>query len=89
MSDFYLQLSEDERREVIQRAAVDSWMAEDVLEKDIWLVWILQQLFAMPDLPDMAFKGGTALSKVFGVIERFSEDVDVSVDYRHLDPSLA
>lgn len=89
MSDFYFTLTDEERREVVTRAAMTSGMAEDVIEKDIWLVWILQRLFSMTDLPDMAFKGGTALSKVFGVIERFSEDVDISVDYRALDPSLA
>src|SRR5690242_7388231 len=89
MSDFFFKLDTDERREVIQRAAVESGMPEDVLEKDVWLVWTLQRLFAIPDVPDMAFKGGTALSKVFGAIERFSEDVDVSVDYRKLMPELA
>ena len=48
----------------------------------------LQRLFAVPNDPQMAFKGGTALSKVFGAIDRFSEDVDVSVDYRQLMPEL-
>ncbi len=33
----------------------------------------------------MAFKGGTSLSKVFGAIARFSEDVDITLDYRGLD----
>ena len=36
----------------------------------------------------MAFKGGTSLSKVFGAINRFSEDVDVTLDYRGLDTSF-
>jgi hypothetical protein len=88
MSEFFFKLDSEERREVIQRAAVQSGMAEDVLEKDIWLVWTLQRLFAIPNVPQMAFKGGTALSKVFGAIDRFSEDVDVSVDYRQLMPEL-
>ncbi len=30
----------------------------------------------------MAFKGGTSLSKVYGIIDRFSEDVDITLDYR-------
>lgn len=89
MSEFFFKLDEDERREVIQRAAVESGIPEDVLEKDVWLVWTLKKLFAIPDVPDMAFKGGTALSKVFGAIERFSEDVDVSVNYKALAPDLA
>lgn len=89
MSEFFFKLDEDERREVIQRAAVESGMPEDVLEKDLWLVWTLQKLFSIPNVPDMAFKGGTALSKVSGAIERFSEDVDVSVNYKALAPDLA
>ena len=36
----------------------------------------------MPDPPPMAFKGGTSLSKVYRIIDRFSEDVDVTLDYR-------
>jgi hypothetical protein len=36
----------------------------------------------------MAFKGGTSLSKVYGAIRRFSEDVDVTVDYKSLDQSI-
>jgi len=37
----------------------------------------------MPDAHPMAFKGGTSLSKVYGIIDRFSEDVDITLDYRH------
>jgi len=47
-----------------------------VLEKDVWVCWVLQQLFQMPGRLPMAFKGGTSLSKVFDAINRFSEDVD-------------
>ena len=39
----------------------------------------------MPDPHPMAFKGGTSLSKVYGVIDRFSEDVDITLDYRAFD----
>jgi hypothetical protein len=42
----------------------------------------------MPDRLPMAFKGGTSLSKVFGAIARFSEDVDITLDYRGLDSSF-
>jgi hypothetical protein len=44
--------------------------------------WALQTLFTMPGRIPMAFKGGTSLSKVFGAIARFSEDVDITLDYR-------
>ncbi|MEQ1966701.1 nucleotidyl transferase AbiEii/AbiGii toxin family protein [Xenorhabdus nematophila] len=41
-------------------------------------------LFILPEAPPMAFKGGTSLSKVFNVINRFSEDIDITLDYRYL-----
>ena len=49
-----------------------------ILEKDFWVSWLLGLLFAQPELaPFLVFKGGTSLSKVFGVIDRFSEDIDL------------
>jgi Nucleotidyl transferase AbiEii toxin, Type IV TA system len=52
-----------------------------MIEKDFWVCWTLKRLFTLPDPPTgLLFKGGTSLSKVFGVIERFSEDVDLSFD---------
>jgi hypothetical protein len=53
----------------------------EILEKDFWVCWTLKRVFTLPDPPaGLLFKGGTSLSKVFGVIERFSEDVDLSFD---------
>jgi predicted nucleotidyltransferase component of viral defense system len=49
-----------------------------ILEKDFWVSWLLRVLFTLPDIaPHLIFKGGTSLSKVFGVIDRFSEDIDL------------
>jgi hypothetical protein len=59
-----------------------------ILEKDVWVCWALETLFSMPGHHPMAFKGGTSLSKVFSAISRFSEDVDVTIDYKHLDPTV-
>lgn len=56
----------------------------EILEKDIWLCQVLGTLFQLPCRKPMAFKGGTSLSKVYRVIERFSEDIDVTIDYRSL-----
>jgi hypothetical protein len=53
-----------------------------IVEKDFWVCWALQRIFASTKLPGPLFKGGTSLSKVYGVIERFSEDVDIVLD-RH------
>ncbi len=52
-----------------------------IIEKDFWVCWTLRRIFTLPDPPaGLLFKGGTSLSKVFRVIERFSEDVDLSFD---------
>jgi len=52
-----------------------------MVEKDFWISWILAVLFSHPTFSkQLIFKGGTSLSKVFGVIERFSEDIDLSVN---------
>ncbi len=52
-----------------------------ILEKDLWVCWTLHHVFAMPGAHKTAFKGGTSLSKVFNAIERFSEDIDLTIDY--------
>jgi len=51
-----------------------------IAEKDFWVCWLLGRIFEQPRLADTCvFKGGTSLSKVFGAIERFSEDIDLAV----------
>lgn len=47
------------------------------VEKDYWVVLALKTIFESPIGNETVFKGGTALSKCFGLIERFSEDVDL------------
>jgi hypothetical protein len=60
-------------------------MSPAVVEKDFWVCWVLKHLFAEPDFKDrMVFKGGTTLSKVFGLIDRFSEDIDLVLDWQLL-----
>lgn len=50
------------------------------VEKDFWVCWTLDALFnGLADRPRLLFKGGTSLSKGFGLIKRFSEDIDVTV----------
>ena len=54
-------------------------LTSEMFEKDFWVCWTLKRLFTLPDPPaGLIFKGGTSLSKAFGIIERFSEDVDLS-----------
>lgn len=80
----YFEIPQDGQREILNEAFNETGRSPSVIEKDIWLTLVLQLLFAMPGRKAMAFKGGTSLSKVHGVIKRFSEDVDITVDFREL-----
>jgi hypothetical protein len=54
-----------------------------IVEKDFWVSWTLKRVFSLGDkIPGLIFKGGTSLSKAYGLIRRFSEDIDLSLD-RH------
>lgn len=53
---------------------------ESLVEKDFWVCWILHRLFHLDGLIPLVFKGGTSLSKAYGAIHRFSEDLDLSLD---------
>lgn len=75
----FLQLSPDERRLYLEEAARRRGLSPVVMEKDFWVCWMLGVLFTAPFGDELVFKGGTSLSKVFGVIERFSEDIDLSL----------
>jgi hypothetical protein len=75
----FFDLPDDERRLAFEQAAAKRNVSTVVLEKDFWVCWLLGVLFRPGLRESLVFKGGTSLSKVFGVIERFSEDVDLSV----------
>ena len=87
MAEFF-ELSADERLEALAQAANASGRPPHLLEKDVWVVWSLQHLFAAPYAPHLVFKGGTSLSKAYGVIQRFSEDVDLTYDIRAIAGDL-
>lgn len=84
MPEDFLQLNPVEQSQIYRALAPQLARSPVVLEKDVWVCWTLKTLFTMPDRLPMAFKGGTSLSKVFGAINRFSEDVDITLDYRAL-----
>jgi hypothetical protein len=75
----FLELPAGDRRLYIEQAAARRNLSPVILEKDFWVSWLLGILFESPLAGSLVFKGGTSLSKVFGVIERFSEDIDLSV----------
>ena len=64
----------------IRETAARRGLLPVMVEKDFWVSWTLAALFTHPEFGNqLVFKGGTSLSKVFNVIERFSEDIDLSV----------
>ncbi|WP_445289188.1 nucleotidyl transferase AbiEii/AbiGii toxin family protein [Variovorax atrisoli] len=74
----FLSLPPERRALVFEQAAAGRAGQQVMLEKDFWVSWLLGQLFSLPDVaPHLVFKGGTSLSKVYGVIDRFSEDIDL------------
>ena len=78
-------LPAEKRRELFSEAAAQRGMTPAIMEKDFWVTWTLGKLFAHEELASiLMFKGGTSLSKVFGLIERFSEDIDLILDWRVL-----
>lgn len=80
MLDF-ARLALDQRLPYFQEVANRRGLTRLIVEKDFWVCFSLHLLFSTTSLADkFVFKGGTSLSKVFGIIKRFSEDIDLSVD---------
>ena len=77
----FLKASPRDRRDVFLNAAARLGTPEQNVEKDFWVTWTLDVLFnGLPDgRPRFLFKGGTSLSKGYGLISRFSEDIDITV----------
>lgn len=88
MTESFFELSETDRREALEFCRAATGRPAHLLEKDIWVVWVLRVLFESPLAADLTFKGGTSLSKAYKVIDRFSEDVDLTYDIRRLIPDL-
>jgi Nucleotidyl transferase AbiEii toxin, Type IV TA system len=75
------QLPSEERRIFFSESATTLAIPFAIIEKDFWVVLTLDCLFSLDELKThLTFKGGTSLSKVFGIIDRFSEDIDVSIE---------
>lgn len=87
--EILLQANSSERALLFLDAANKNEAQSTVLEKDFWVSWTLQYLFNDFKYKDeMAFKGGTCLSKVYDVIERFSEDIDLALSWSLLGLTL-
>ncbi|WP_169833681.1 nucleotidyl transferase AbiEii/AbiGii toxin family protein, partial [Tritonibacter mobilis] len=87
-SQTYFSLSREDKIDALEVAASKLGRPADLLEKDIWVVWVLDALFDSALGEHLVFKGGTSLSKVYKAIDRFSEDVDLTYDIRQIIPDL-
>ena len=76
---------ERDRKALFHNTAAKTGMTDAIVEKDFWVCYMLDYLFHRCAWKDrIAFKGGTSLSKAYGLIERFSEDIDLILDWRVL-----
>lgn len=75
-------LPADDRAALFGETGAGRGVANTIIEKDFWVCWTLKRLFSLQhkDKATLVFKGGTSLSKAFGAIRRFSEDIDLSFD---------
>lgn len=88
MAESWASLSRADQAEALEVAAAQTGRPAHLLEKDTWVVWALSAIYSSPLAPKLTFKGGTSLSKVYKVIDRFSEDIDLTYDIRELVPDL-
>jgi hypothetical protein len=80
--DKFARLSAEDRRDIFSEAASRLGIRPTIIEKDFWVCLILKLLFQKsPFGKSLVFKGGTSLSKAYGLIERFSEDIDLVLDW--------
>ena len=88
MAEYFFDLSRKDQHEALEHGRAETGRPAHLLEKDVWVVWTLRALFESPLSADLTFKGGTSQSKVYKIIDRFSEDIDLTYDIRKLIPDL-
>jgi len=75
-------INDKERNAIFLETASIKQIPASMIEKDFWVCWVLNRLFLDEQLQKiLCFKGGTSLSKVFNLIDRFSEDIDLILDW--------
>lgn len=80
----YIDLSPKDQQDIIRRVQAENGLNGQIIEKDWWVTVVLRALFSLPYQEYCSFKGGTSLSKCWGLISRFSEDVDIAVSREFL-----
>jgi predicted nucleotidyltransferase component of viral defense system len=78
-------LGDRERSQLFEETAARRSIHPAIIEKDFWVCWVLKKVFGCDELANhVIFKGGTSLSKVHGLIDRFSEDIDLVLNWELL-----
>jgi hypothetical protein len=81
----WLTLTKEEQIELFTQIGVKTNLPPQAIEKDAWVTLILRMIFTSDLANHLIFKGGTSLSKAFNLIQRFSEDIDLGIDRKHLN----
>jgi len=89
VAESFFELQAADRQEALEIASQFLGRPADLLEKDVYVAWALAALERAPFGRHVVFKGGTSLSKAHRVIDRFSEDVDLTYDLRAFAPDVA
>ena len=76
----WFELSEADQKEIITQTSTKASLPEAAVEKDLWVMLVLNAIFNSEYASHFVFKGGTSLSKAWNVIDRFSEDIDLAMD---------
>jgi predicted nucleotidyltransferase component of viral defense system len=74
-----LHLIRQDFKDLVEAAAQHLNLRPVFVEKDYWVTYVLKNLANSPHVNNVVFKGGTSLSKAYGIIDRFSEDIDLAV----------
>ncbi len=81
----WLNLSDYTKRNIFEETAKNiGFNYSTAIEKDWWVVRTIELIFKSSISESTVFKGGTSLSKAWGLIDRFSEDIDLALDRKFL-----
>ena len=80
----FIQLNNKDKLNIFNQVSEKTGFLSSAVEKDWWVTLSLNIIFSLPYSNHIVFKGGTSLSKAWNLIERFSEDIDLVIDRKHL-----
>lgn len=80
----FTDLTDNDRRDIIDYVSGKTGFLRNVVEKDWWVTSVLRAIFSLPYADNVSFKGGTNLSKCWGLIQRMSEDIDIGISREFL-----